>query len=158
MEKGQWLCLFFFFFHVISPERICKLYSCALNNFTMVWNILIIFGRSIHSSLCIYLPWSWKPVQQKLISNRFFKNQSFKIAMSRWVGWHWALGFIWALPLVNLFEKKKKTTSIMLLRVFLVSCKKLLFFVWFLHENILYSGYLLEACYQVLLISTHNIC
>ena len=32
-------------FLVISPEQISKPNSCALYNFFMVWNSLIIFGR-----------------------------------------------------------------------------------------------------------------
>ena len=37
----------FVIFLVISPERIPKQNSCALHDFLMVWNILIIFGKYI---------------------------------------------------------------------------------------------------------------
>ena len=60
-------------FLVVFPKWIAKPNSCALHNFLMVWNILIIFDISINkdqkgcvvqggqlslSLLCTYLPWN----------------------------------------------------------------------------------------------------
>ena len=44
MQEGQLLCSFSSF---LSPEQISKPISCALHNFLMVRNILIILGRGI---------------------------------------------------------------------------------------------------------------
>ena len=49
MQEGQlFLCSFFL---AISSEWISKRNSCALHNFLMVWNILLIFGRGIDIDL-----------------------------------------------------------------------------------------------------------
>ena len=50
ISLGFFCCCFFvclFFFQVIYPERVSKPNYCALHNFLMVRNSLIIFGRGI---------------------------------------------------------------------------------------------------------------
>ena len=51
-------------FLVISPEQMSKPNSCVLDNFLMVWNVLIIFGRDIDKDqkrCCVQEGQLWLP-------------------------------------------------------------------------------------------------